>query len=301
MPLALIRWLKIAILFIVIALPAAAPRAQSVQPVPALTGHVIDHTGTLTDAQRQALEAKLAALEQGKGSQVVVLMVPTTRPEDIASYANRVGNSWKIGRKGVGDGLLLVVAKDDHRVRIEVAKTLEGAIPDLAANRIIEDAITPAFRRGDFAGGLNAGVDQITALINGEPLPAPAPQRQTGSGSGGFQWTNLAIFLFFAVPVAGSVARSVFGRKLGALLTGGGVGVLALLATSSVLVAALAAALALLFVLLAGLAGGRGGFMGGGLGGFGGFGGGGFGGGGGGGFGSGGGGDFGGGGASGSW
>ncbi|MBU6501316.1 MAG: YgcG family protein [Burkholderiales bacterium] len=301
MPLALIRWLKIAILFIVIALPAAALRAQSVQPVPALTGHVIDHTGTLTDAQRQALEAKLAALEQGKGSQVVVLMVPTTRPEDIASYANRVGNSWKIGRKGVGDGLLLVVAKDDHRVRIEVAKTLEGAIPDLAANRIIEDAITPAFRRGDFAGGLNAGVDQITALINGEPLPAPAPQRQTGSGAGDFQWTNLAIFLFFAVPVAGSVARSVFGRKLGALLTGGGVGVLALLATSSVLVAALAAALALLFVLLAGLAGGRGGFMGGGLGGFGGFGGGGFGGGGGGGFGSGGGGDFGGGGASGSW
>jgi uncharacterized protein len=273
-----------------------------VLPVPALTAHVIDNTGTLTDAQRQALEAKLAALEQGKGSQVVVLMVPTTQPEDIASYANRVGNNWKIGRKGVGDGLLLVVAKDDHRVRIEVAKTLEGAIPDLAANRIIEDAITPAFKRGDFAGGLNAGVDQITALINGEPLPAPTPQRQAGSGAGSFQWTDLAIFLFFAVPVAGSVARSVFGRKLGALLTGGGVGVLALLATSSVLIAALAGALALLFVLLAGLApalaGTRGGFMGGGLGAFGG---GGFGGGGGGGFGSGGGGDFGGGGASGSW
>lgn len=304
MPLALTRWVQIAILFIVIGFPAAALRAQSVLPVPALTGHVIDQTGTLTGAQHQALEAKLAALEQGKGSQVVVLMVPTTQPEDIASYANRVGNSWKIGRKGVGDGLLLVVAKNDHRVRIEVAKTLEGAIPDLAANRIIEDAITPAFRRGDFAGGLNAGVDQITALINGEPLPAPTPQHQARSGGGGIQWTNLAIFLFFAVPVAGSVARSVFGRKLGALLTGGGVGVLALLATSSVVIAALAGALALLFVLLAGLApafaGARGGFMGGGFGGFGGFGGGGFGGGGGG-FSSGGGGDFGGGGAGGSW
>ncbi|OOG58334.1 hypothetical protein B0E49_03780, partial [Polaromonas sp. C04] len=218
--------------------------------MPALTAHVIDSTGTLDAGQKQALEAKLAALEQSKGSQVVVLMVGTTQPEDIASYANRVGNTWKIGRKGVGDGLLLIVAKDDHRVRIEVAKTLEGAIPDLAASQIIEQAITPAFRQGDYADGLNAGVDQIIALINGEPLPAPAPRRAAGSGPGGFQWTDLAIFLFFAVPIAGSVARSVFGRKLGALLTGAGVGVLALLATSSLLIAGLAALVALLFVLL---------------------------------------------------
>jgi uncharacterized protein len=262
-----------------------------------LAAHVIDTTGTLDAAQKQTLDAKLAAFEQAKGSQVVVLMVGTTQPEDIASYANRVGNTWKIGRKGIGDGLLLIVAKDDRRVRIEVAKTLEGAVPDLAANQIIEDAITPAFQRGDFAGGLNAGVDQIIGLINGEPLPAPTAHRPTGSG--GFQWTDLAIFLFFAVPIAGSVARSVFGRKLGALLTGGGVGVLALLATSSLLIAGLAAFIALLFVLLAGFApvlpSSRGGFGGGG---FGGFGGGGFGGGG---FGSGGGGDFGGGGASVSW
>ncbi|MEO6972244.1 MAG: TPM domain-containing protein [Rhodoferax sp.] len=302
MPLALSRrWLS-AIFFIVIGLFTTASQAQSVQPVPALTAHVIDNTGTLTEAQRQALETKLAALEQTKGSQVVVLMVSTTQPEDIASYANRVGNTWKIGRKGVGDGLLLIVAKDDHRVRIEVAKTLEGAIPDLAANQIIEDAITPAFKRGDLAGGLNAGTDQLIGLINGEPLPAPTPHRQARSGSGGFQWTDLAIFLFFAVPIAGSVARSVFGRKLGALLTGGGVGVLALLATSSLVIAGLAAFVALLFVLLAGFApaltSSRGGLGGGG---FGGFGGGGFGGGGGGGFGSGGGGDFGGGGASGGW
>ncbi|TAM43896.1 MAG: YgcG family protein [Burkholderiaceae bacterium] len=297
MPLAHSRYLLFTIFFIVFGLFATASQAQSLQPVPALAAHVIDNTGTLTDAQRQGLETKLAALEKTKGSQVVVLMVGTTQPEDIASYANRVGNTWKIGRNGIGDGLLLIVAKDDHRVRIEVAKTLEGAIPDLAANQIIENAITPAFKRGDFAGGLNAGVDQIIGLINGEPLPAPTPHRQAGSG--GFQWTDLAIFLFFAVPIAGSVARSVFGRKLGALLTGGGVGVLALLATSSLVIAGLAAFVALLFVLLAGFApaltSSRGGFGGGG------FGGGGFGGGGGGGFGSGGGGDFGGGGASGGW
>ncbi|MGH8821198.1 MAG: TPM domain-containing protein, partial [Rhodoferax sp.] len=157
--------------------------------MPLLAGHVIDSTGTLTETQRQALEAKLAALEQTKGSQVVVLMVRTTQPEDIASYANRVGNTWKIGRKGVGDGLLLLVAKDDHRVRIEVAKTLEGAIPDLAADQIIQDAITPAFKRGDFAGGLNGGLDQIIGLINGEPLPAPTPQSASGTRSGGLHWT----------------------------------------------------------------------------------------------------------------
>ncbi|WP_077560648.1 TPM domain-containing protein, partial [Polaromonas sp. C04] len=250
MPLARI-WSALLALFLVALGIAGAPlHAQSLQAVPALTAHVIDSTGTLDAGQKQALEAKLAALEQSKGSQVVVLMVGTTQPEDIASYANRVGNTWKIGRKGVGDGLLLIVAKDDHRVRIEVAKTLEGAIPDLAASQIIEQAITPAFRQGDYADGLNAGVDQIIALINGEPLPAPAPRRAAGSGPGGFQWTDLAIFLFFAVPIAGSVARSVFGRKLGALLTGAGVGVLALLATSSLLIAGLAALVALLFVLL---------------------------------------------------
>ena len=120
------------------------------------------------------------AFEQTKGTQIAILMVPTTQPEDIASYANRVGNAWKIGRKGMGDGVLLVVAKDDRKVRIEVAKTLEGAIPDLAAKQIIDEAITPNFRKGDFAGGLHAGVDQLIARITGEALPAPErPRRAT--------------------------------------------------------------------------------------------------------------------------
>jgi len=293
--------------------PAAA---QELLPVPNLVGHVLDPSGTLTAEEKMALEAKLTAFEQAKGSQVVILMVPSTAPEDIASYANRIANAWKIGRKEVGDGLLLLVAKEDRRVRIEVAKSLEGAIPDLAASNIIEQAITPSFRAGNYAGGLNAGVDQIIARINGEELPMPAnPGAGSSRGGDGFEWMDLAIFFLFAVPIGASVARSVFGQKLGALFTGGGVGALALLVTSSLVIASIAAFIALLFALFsnfssfssgrgrrtgawgaggigAGGFGAGGGWSGGGGGGFGG---------GGGGFSSGGGGDFGGGGASGSW
>lgn len=281
--------------------------AQDVQAVPALTGHVVDTTGTLSAAQQSGLEDKLKALEAAKGSQVVVLIVSTVQPEDITSYANRVGNVWKIGRKDVGDGVLLVVAKEDRKVRIEVAKTLEGAIPDLAAKRIISEAITPRFKTGDYAGGLSAGVDQLTARITGEALPdVTAAKTGTPRGLlGGFDWVDLAIFLFFAVPIAGAIAKSMFGQKLGSLLTGGGVGFLAFLATTSLLVAGIAGVAALLFALFsAGMSSPASGRRGrGGNGGFGGFGGGSGGGfsGGGGGFSSGGGGDFGGGGASGDW
>jgi uncharacterized protein len=286
---------------------AVAAFAQPLQPVPKLTAHVVDQTGTLDAFQEKNLEDKLMAFETAKGTQIAMLIVATTQPEDIASYANRVGNEWKIGRKGVGDGVLLVVAKDDRKVRIEVAKTLEGAIPDLAAKQIIDDAITPNFRKGDYAAGLSAAADQLIARINGEALPAPAKKAQRTSGSiggMGFDWTDLAIFLFFAVPVGGSVLRGIMGRKLGSLVTGTGVGVIAMLVTSSIIVGAIAAFVALLFSLFSS---GMGGLPVGGVrrGGFGGFGGGGFSGGGGGGGsswgGSGGGGDFGGGGASGDW
>jgi uncharacterized protein len=277
--------------------------AQDLQPVPPLAARVLDATGTLDASQRQALEAKLAEIEQAKGSQVVILMVPTTAPEDIASYANRVGNTWKIGRKEVGDGVLVVVALGDRKVRIEVAKTLEGAIPDLAARQIIERAITPRFKLADFAGGLNAAVDQIGARIKGEPLPpVPEPAATGQNGGEGFQLFDLAIFLFIAVPLIGAVTRGIFGRKLGALLTGGGVGALALWITSSLLLAALAALAALLFSLFSSFkaaSSGRGWGTGGGGGWSSGHGS--WGSGGGGGFGSGGGGDFGGGGASGDW
>jgi uncharacterized protein len=240
---------------------------------------------------------------------VVVLIVPTVQPEDISSYANRVGNTWKIGRKNVGDGVLFVVAFKDRQMRIEVAKTLEGAIPDLAAKQIITNAVTPRFKAGDYAGGISAGVDQLSARIKGEALPEVGAAGATGGSGGsglpgGFEWMDLAIFLFFAVPIGGAMAKSIFGQKLGSLITGGAVGTLAFVFTASLIIASLAGVVALLFALFSGLSGGSSGRSGGlGRGGFGGggFGGGGFSGGGGGGFSSGGGGDFGGGGASGSW
>ena len=269
-------------------------------PVPALSAHVMDTTSTLSAQHIAQLDAKLTAFEQSKGTQIVFLLVPTSEPEDIASYANRVANTWKIGRKEIGDGVLLIVAKNDRKVRIEVAKTLEGAIPDLAARRIIDQAITPRFKQGDFTGGLDAAADQLMARITGEALPEPAA---AASGRGAdFDWTNLALLAFFAVPVLGAVARRLLGSKLGALASGGIVGGIALLITSSMLVAGLAGLVALIYALFSsfslgqalqgGLGSGRGGWSGG-SGRSGGFGGGGFG--------SGGGGDFGGGGASGDW
>ena len=305
---------------LLLALGAGLAPAQDLQPVPALTARVIDQTATLDIQQRQALEARLAALEKEKGSQVVVLMVPTTQPEDIAAYANRVANAWKIGRKAVGDGVLVIVAKDDRRMRIEVAKTLEGAIPDIMAARIIDNAMKPRFRQNDFAGGLDAAVGQIGALVRGEALP-PVQQHPSGTfdtgagGDGGFDWGTLGIFLFFGVIVLGRVLRGVFGNKLGALATGAATGGIAFFITATMWVALAAGIVALVFTLISSafvgiptLGRGHGGRSGGWGGGFpGGYGGGswggghGGGGGGGGGFSSGGGGDFGGGGASGDW
>jgi uncharacterized protein len=283
-------------------------QAQGLLPVPALNARVIDQTGTLSAAQRQALDDKLAAFEKKKGSQIVMLMVPTTQPEDIASYANRIGNAWKIGRKEVGDGILVVVAKNDHKMRIEVAKTLEGAVPDLAAAHIIDDAMKPRFQQNDFAGGLDAAADQLIARVSGEALPGvDVKSGDFGTGAGappsGFNWQDLGIFLFAVVLVGGPIARRVLGKIPGGLVLGGVTGALVLLLTSSLVIAVLAGLGALLFTLLSLGAGGGGGGMGGLGGGLGGFGGG-FGGGrssGGGGFGSGGGGNFGGGGASGNW
>lgn len=290
---------------------APGSHAQDLQPVPALTGRVIDQTGTLQPDQRQALVAQLETLEREVGSQVVVLLVRSTQPEDITAYAQRVGDTWKIGRRTVGDGLLIVVATQDRKVRIEVAKTLEGAIPDLMAKRVINEQITPAFRQGDYAGGLSSAVRVLGGLIKGEGLPAPSAS-DTGRGSGEdgpdpMMWILLTVVM---LPMFAKAVVGVFGRKLGPLLTGAGAGGVTWLMTASLAVAGLAAgvglvvalAVAALSFLAPSVTRGRslpmpGGWGGGGGGGWG------RGGGssGGGGFSSGGGGDFGGGGASGGW
>lgn len=276
--------------------------AQPALPVPPLSGRVIDQTGTLTAAQAQALTAKLAAIETQRGAQVVVLIVPTTQPEDIASYGFRVADAWKLGRRDVGDGLVIIVAKNDRRMNIEVARTLEGPIPDVLAGRIINEQMKPAFRANDYAGGLNAAIDRLDKAIAGEALPAPTAKAQAKQRGSGFDLQDLAIFLFVGVPILGAVLTGIFGRKFGALLTGGAVGGIGWWLTASLLVAGGAGLVALFLVGVMGIGSGRIGRSGGPIvwgGGGGGFGGGG--GGGGGGFSSGGGGSFGGGGASGSW
>lgn len=303
-------WLLIALLALLLACTAPALQAQEVLAVPALSARVIDQTGTLDAAALGALEAKLAAFEAQAGPQIVVLLVPSTAPEDIASYVQRLGDAWKIGRREVGDGLLVVVAKNDRKVWIAPAKALEGAVPDLAARQIIQNQITPAFKRNDFVGGLNAGVDALMARIRGEALPAPTAQAARGKSSGlglGLGLESLAMFFFVGVPVIGGLLTAVMGRKLGSVVTAAGTGTAAGWLGGSLLIGGIAGVVALLMVGLLGIGaagrhGGRGGllgvppvlFGGGGRGGWGG-------GGGGGGFSSGGGGNFGGGGAGGSW
>jgi uncharacterized protein len=284
---------------------AGASFGQGLQTLPALNARVIDQTGTLDTASRASIEARLAEFEAARGTQVVVVMVPTTQPEDIADYTQRLGDAWKIGRRDVGDGVLFVIAKDDRRLRIATSKTLEGAIPDLEARRIIDNAVVPALRRNDYAGGVRAGVEQILARVSGENLPAPATAPQRAGLPGGLSAFDLLIVLAFAVPIVSGVLRAMFGNKLGTLLTGAGAGALAWSITAvfwiSVGAGLLAMLAALFFQMLPSMPstgrGRRSGHWGGG-----GWGGGGHGGGwGGGGFGSGGGGNFGGGGASGSW
>lgn len=301
------RQLGALVLLTWLAVSGGNARAQDLQPVPPLNARVTDTTGTLSARQREVLEAKLAAFERDAGSQMVVLIVASTQPEDIAAYGYRVADQWKVGRKDVGDGLLLLVARDDRRVRIEVSKALEGAVPDLAAKQIIDKAIRPAFKAGDYAGGLNAAVDQLEARVRGESLPAPTRDRGWSKGVGGVAWEQLAMFLFVGVPIVGAVLTGLFGRKLGGLASGGAAGAMAWWFGAPLVLAGVAALVATVLVGVMGIgAAGRRGIGGRGHGGppiiwGGGGGGGAWGGGGGGGFSSGGGGDFGGGGASGDW
>lgn len=267
--------------------------AQELQAVPKLTARVTDQTATLSVDQREQIEAKLLAFEQEKGAQLAVLIVPTVKPETIEQYSLRVAEAWKVGRKGVDDGALLIVAKQDRKLRIEVGYGLEGALNDATAKRIISETIGPRFKEGDFYGGIDAGLEVMLKVIGGEALPAP---EAAGSGGDLGEFGNIDTLLpiaFVLIFVVGGVLRAIFGRFLGAGIVGGAVGFIAFLIASSLLLSGVAGIIAFVFSLLAGRSGGGwssgGGSWGGG---FGGSGGGGF---------SGGGGSFGGGGASGDW
>lgn len=294
---------RLGLLLCLLGLGWAGPAlAQQLAPIPPLDSPVVDTTGTLDAAQKQALEQQAVALQQRKGAQLQILIVPSTQPEDIAQYSTRVFDQWAIGRKGVDDGVLLLVAKDDRRVRIEPGYGLEGAIPDAIANRVIQEYLVPHFRQNDYAGGITAASGVLVKIIDGEELPAPVSSNRDGGGSGGD-----SIFLF-AIMIG--VFASTFMRMLLAKLPRPIRGVVSGLiagAAGWLLLSVLGGGIAALVAFLLSLGkGSSGGFAsGGGWGGGGGFGGGGFGGGGGG-FGGGGGwggggGRSGGGGASGSW
>lgn len=273
--------------------------AQPLQPIPELHERVTDVAGALAEGERSALAARLEAIEAESGSQVAVLVVGTTLPEPIEAYAIRVADAWKLGRKDVDDGVLILVAVDDRRMRIEVGRGLEGAIPDAIAKRIIAEQMTPAFKRGDFAGGITAAIDSIGRLIQGEELPPPSSSRGR-AGGGSVDIEELFVVGMVASIFLGTMLKAMFGRLLGSTVSAGLVGGAAWLVTGTLLAAVIAGVLSLIFILSMGSSagasgsrgrggpwiggGGGGGSMGGGSGGW-----------------SGGGGGFGGGGASGGW
>ncbi|MHC2625116.1 uncharacterized protein ACVIW2_007148 [Bradyrhizobium huanghuaihaiense] len=209
-------WWRAAILvafLLSLALPASADVA-----VPQLTGRVVDQTGTLSSGDIAALSQKLRDFETRKGSQVAVLIVPTTQPETIEQYSIRVAEAWKLGRKKIDDGAILIVAKNDRHLRIEVGYGLEGALTDVTSRRIIDEIITPKFRTGDFGGGISDGVDRMIKVIDGEPLPVPSPTVNFGSLD---DLAPLFIVTLFASIGVGGAFRAMLGRLLGSVVTGG--------------------------------------------------------------------------------
>lgn len=195
--------------------------AESYIELPKLADRVTDLTGTLTPAQVSALEQKLAAFEAKKGAQIAVLIVGTTQPSEIEEFGIEVADLWSIGRKGIDDGLIFIIAKDDRRQRLEVGRGLSGVIPDAVAKRIIAEITTPYFQKGDFAGGINAGVDKIISLVEGETLPPPQTLQNRPQDETGF------VMLLFGGLFAGSLLSSAFGRVAGGLIAGVGSGFVA--------------------------------------------------------------------------
>ena len=262
--------------------------------IPVLNSLVTDLTNTLTPEQKSTLENQLNAYEKARGTQIAVIIISSTQPEVIEQFSIRVVEQWKLGRKKIDDGLLLIIAKDDRKLRFEVGYGLEGALTDVTTKRIISEIITPYFKQGLFYEGINAGLSKAIQIINGEVLPPPANTQSVGSQNNGFE--GVLMIAFMVAIFVGSILKKLLGNILGGALTAGVTGFIAWLITGAFGIAIIAAVIGFFATLLGGLGGhgigGMGGFSGGGRGGFGG---------GGGGFGGGRGGGFGGGGSSGSW
>ncbi|WP_392388017.1 TPM domain-containing protein [Burkholderia cepacia] len=246
---------RLAMAFALALLVLGGPCARADAVIPPLASRVTDVTGTLTGDQLVSLETMLRAFEAKRGTQISVLVVSTTEPETIEQYSMRVVEQWKLGRKNIDDGVLLIVAKNDRALRIEVGYGLEGVLTDATSSRIINEAIVPRFRNGDFYGGITAGLDAIMRVTSGEPLSPPQRRALSGDGAG-----RLLPVLFLLTVMAGGLLRAMFGRLPGAVVTGGVVGVLAWILSQALLVAVAAGLMALLFTLLGGgtrAAGGR--------------------------------------------
>ncbi len=240
----------------VLALAAPAARAQAPIPVPKVA-RVVDETGTLSAPQRAALAQRLADFERTHGSQVAVLIVPSTGTEPIEDFATRVTDAWRLGRKGVDDGVLFVIAKDAHTMRIHTGRGVQGTLTDALSKRIVSDLVAPYFRRGDFPGGIDAGVGAIMQAIEGERLPLPAPASRAPPARAptvsGFLWVA-----FFLVPIAGMVLRALLGRLVGAGATSALTGLAGWLVFGSIVFGVLAAVIAFAFTVGASAGGRRG-------------------------------------------
>jgi uncharacterized protein len=189
--------------------------------VPELKGRVVDLTNTLNASYIETLNQRIHSFEQRKGSQIAILIVPTTQPETIEQYSIRAAETWKIGRKKIDDGALLVIAKNDHKLRIEVGYGLEGALTDITSRRIIDEVIAPRFKEGDFAGGISEGLTRMIGVIDGEPLPKPAPEASHSSELPYWVLNPFNPFTIIFVLAVGAISRSVLGRLAGAGMAGG--------------------------------------------------------------------------------
>jgi uncharacterized protein len=254
LPARLAAWL----LSLLLLVGAGIAGADEQQAIPRLAARVTDLTSTLAAGQRERIDAKLAAFEHAKGSQIAVLIVPTVQPESIEQYALRVVESWKLGRRGIDDGALLLVAKNDRKLRIEVGYGLEGALNDATAKRIISETISPRFKKGDFYGGIDAGVDAMMQVIAGEALPPAARVDGARRADVDDHFEMLLLIGFVLVFVVGGVLRAIFGRFLAAGMVGVAAGVIAAMLISSVLIAAVLGVVAAIISLFLGMRGGTG-------------------------------------------